>query len=267
MKSFLTTILAILCGVVLLWGNFHWSNKTAVKVDGASVTTADEKPAEKNTEENVQVADEEEDLLSLTKNWPVEAAETFKQAQEEGRTYKVLIAGSSALGDEPNGWAYKTRDGLIQAFGEENVTIDILEYEITSLQFIQENNQEELASAKADLIIFEPFTLNDNTNGVGKENSLVNIQTVLDKFEEASANTVVILTPPNPLYNAKHYPLQVEALKEYSEENDIPYLDHWTAWPELDAEEMNDYLTNGSPNDKGHEVWANFMLNYLVAKN
>ena len=267
MKPFLTTILAILCGVVLLWGNLHWSNKTAVKVDGASVTIPDAKPVEKNSKEIEQVADEEEDILSLTKNWPAEAAETFKQAQKEGRAFKVLIAGSSALGDEPNGWAHQSKEGLIKTFGEENLNVDILEYETTSLQFIQENNQEELASANADLIIFEPFTLNDNTNGVGTENSLVNIQTVLDQIEQASANTVVILTPPNPLFNAKYYPLQVEALKEYSEENGIPYLDHWTAWPELDVEEMNDYLTNGSPNDKGHEIWANFMLDYLIASN
>lgn len=267
MKSFLTTILAILCGVVLLWGNFHWNNKTAVKVNSASVTNAAEKPIEKKSVEKNQVAVDREDVLSLLKNWPSEAADTFKQAQDEGRVYKILIAGSSALGDEPNGWAYKTKEGLIQAFGEEKMTVEILKYETTSLKFLQENHQEELTSAKADMIIFEPFTLNDNTNGVGTENSLVNIRTVLDQLEEASAGTVVILTPPNPLYNAKYYPLQVEALKEYSEENDIPYLDHWTAWPELDAEEMNDYLTNGSPNDKGHEVWANFMLDYLVAKN
>ncbi|WLR55457.1 SGNH/GDSL hydrolase family protein [Mesobacillus subterraneus] len=247
-------------------GNFHWNDKTAVKVNGASVTTTAEKPAKKISEQNDLVTEEEKDLLSLTKNWP-EAAETFKQAQQEGRAYKVLIAGSSALGDDPVGWAHRTKEGLIQAFGEENVVVDIIEFEITSLQFVEENNQEELAAAKADLILFEPFTLNDNTNGVGTENSLINIQTVLDHIEEADANTVVILNPPNPLYNARYYPLQVDALKEYSEENDIPYLNHWTAWPALDSPDMNDYLINGSPNDKGHEVWAQYILDYLVAKN
>jgi hypothetical protein len=267
MKSFLTTILAILCGVVLLWGNFHWNDKTAVKIDGAKITTAAEKSTNQSSEGKVQVTEDEADILSLTKNWPAEASETLKLAQEEGREFKILIVGSSALGDEPTGWAYLTKEGLTQAFGEENLTVEVMEFEKTSLQFVQENNQEELASAQADLIIFEPFTLNDNTNGVGTENSLINIQTVLNHIEEVSANTAVILTPPNPLYNAKYYPIQVDALKEYTEENGISYLDHWTAWPALDSEEMNDYLTNGSPNDQGHELWANYMLDYLVSKN
>ncbi|MBT2686434.1 SGNH/GDSL hydrolase family protein [Bacillus sp. ISL-37] len=267
MKSFLTTILAILCGVVLLWGNFHWNDKTAVTVDGAKVTTAAEKSTDQSPEGKVQVTENEKYILSLIKNWPAEAAETFKLAQEEGREFKILIVGSSALGNEPNGWAYLTKEGLTHSFGEENLTVEIMEYEKTSLQFVQENNQEELTSSQADLIIFEPFTLNDNTNGVGTENSLINIQTVLNHIEEVSANTAVILTPPNPLYNAKYYPLQVDALKEYAEENGISYLDHWTAWPALDSEEMNDYLTNGSPNEQGHELWANYMLDYWVSKN
>ncbi|GAM16223.1 SGNH/GDSL hydrolase family protein [Mesobacillus selenatarsenatis] len=267
MKPFLTTLLAIICGGVLLWGNIHWSNKTAVKVDGASVTKAVEKPAEKSKAKSEDTQGQEVGLLSLTKNWPVEAVETFKKAQEEGQEYKVLIVGSNALGEEPNGWAYQTKDGLTEAFGDENLIVEILKYETTSLNFVQENHQEELVAAEADLIIFEPFTLNDNTNGVGAENSLINVQRVLDHIGDVSANTVVILTPPNPLYNAKYYPLQVDALKEYAEENDIPYLDHWTAWPELDSQEMNDYLTNGSPNEKGHELWAQYMLDYLVAKN
>ena len=50
------------------------------------------------------------------------------------------------------------------------------------------------------------------------------------------------IQPPHPLYQATYYPVQVEALAQYAEDNDIPYLNHWEAWPDQDSKEIKDYL-------------------------
>jgi hypothetical protein len=267
MKAFLTTLLAILCGGILLWGNIHWNNKTTISASEPKSDTVQKEPTKQREANNVEKVKNEPEIISYTKNWPTEAVETFKQAQEEGRPYRILLTGSSALGEEPAGWAYQTKEELIKTYSENNVSIEILKYEKTSLQVVQEEDQDEIAAANADLVIFEPFTLNDNTFGVGAENSHINIETIIETIKEINPDTFVILQPPNPIYNAKYYPVQVEALKEFAGQNDIPYLDHWTAWPDPATTEINDYLTNGEPNEKGHQLWAEYIIDYLITKN
>jgi hypothetical protein len=62
-----------------------------------------------------------------------------------------------------------------------------------------------------------------------------------------------MLMPLHPLYKAKLYPIQVAELKEYAEINQIPYLDHWSAWPVLESEDMLNFLTpdKSAPNEEG----------------
>ncbi len=97
--------------------------------------------------------------------------------------------------------------------------------------------------------------------------SLDHVSSVMDSIKSKNPETVFILQPPHPLYNATFYPNQVKALKNYAEAEGIVYLDHWKAWPDYSTEKIKDYLTKdqSEPSVKGHEVWAKFVTDYLIA--
>lgn len=246
---------------VLLWGNIHWSKKTTVSGNDRV------SPAVVVTEKAEEAASPSDPLLAFTNNWPEQAAENFKKAMDEKRTYKILLVGSEALGDEQSGWAASTKEQLITAYGKEYMDVEILTFNVNSLGFIEEEGPSKIASTQADMILFEPFTLMDNGQ-VAIENSLDNIQQMIDGTLEAKPDTVFVLMPPHPIYNAVYYPKQVEALKSYAEENKIPYLDHWDAWPDYQTEEIKEYLTsdNSQPSEQGHEVWSKYVTDYLISK-
>lgn len=267
MKVFFTTILAIACAVILIWGNIHWSQNSVVSGSTEPVTSEspESKPERSATAE--EPVDDTKDLSTYTKNWPDEAVAALNLAQEEKRTFKLLIVGSGAVGDEPTGWAYQVKQEIQSFYGDEIVTVDIIEVDETTLGFIQQNGQETIADAKADMILFEPFTLTDN-GIVLIEDSLENIQTVIDAAKESNPNTVFILQPPNPIYQPKLYATQVQALENFAADNSIAYLDHWDAWPDTDSEEIYEYLQDGlgQPNEEGHEIWSKYVIDYLISK-
>ncbi|MBT2661589.1 SGNH/GDSL hydrolase family protein [Bacillus sp. ISL-45] len=261
MKAFFTTLLAVVCMGVLLWGNMHWTKKTTVSGNN------DVSPAVVVTKEAEVTSSPADALLDLTRNWPEQAAENFKKALDENRTYKILLVGSAALGDEQSGWASSTKEQLIAAYGGEHMEVDIQTFNLTSLEFIDEEGTAQVSGSLADMVLFEPFTLMDNGE-VTIENSLDNIQQVIDGTLEAKPDTVFMLMPPHPIYNAVYYPKQVEALKNYAEENEIPYLDHWEAWPNTKTEEIKEYITPdySQPNEQGHEIWSKYVTDYLISK-
>lgn len=69
----------------------------------------------------------------------------------------------------------------------------------------------------------------------------------------------------HPIYGATYYPRDVEKLKKYAEEKEIPYLDHWKAWPS--EELLKNYLvdTQDTPNKKGHTLWARYLEDYFIS--
>jgi hypothetical protein len=267
MKAVFTTLLAIACAVILIWGNIHWNQKSVVSGSNDPITSNsnENKPAEsKKIEKPVK---EEKDFSTFTQNWPEEARSAFNQALDEKRTFKLLIVGSGAVGEEPTGWAYQVKKEVEIFFGSDVVSVNIKEVSETTLAFIQNDGQDTIAEEQADLILFEPFTLTDN-GLVLIEDSLANIQTVIDTSKESNPNTVFILQPPNPIYQPKLYLTQVEALEEYAAENNIAYLDHWEAWPDTQSEEIYEYLEDGigQPNEEGHKIWGKYVVDYLISK-
>lgn len=270
MKVFLTTLLAIATAAVLILGNLNWAKKTTIssntEVSKAAETKKDQLTNGGSDNKSTSSASREV-LLKLASNWPKESIEVFTKSLDEKRPFKILIVGSSALGGSSStGWPALVETKVNEAYGE-TVSVDVKEYALTSLDFIEQDKTQELVESKADLIIFEPFTLNDN--GIVRiEDSLDNITTVIEEVNSDNPNAAFVLQPPYPLYNAQFYPLQVEALKNYAETNQISYLDHWTAWPDPATEEIKDYLLEdqSAPNEKGHGVWAEFVEGFLISK-
>jgi hypothetical protein len=254
----MTIVYGIACLAFIVVSHFLWIEKTTVLQATEQTNLASE-------ESNAQQETIDE-LLPLTKNWPATSVEKFKQALEQEKPFKIVIAGSSALGGE-TGWAQDTKARLIEAYGADYLTVEVREYDMTSEVFIAENKHLELADLKADLILFEPFILKNN-GGVEMETTLANLTTTIDAIKQAGPESTVILQPANPIYKAKIYPTQIDQLKNYAVENDLVYLDHWGMWPDPNSVEIKDYLSSDQslPNEKGNLVWTEFISAYLIGK-
>ncbi|MDQ0413823.1 SGNH/GDSL hydrolase family protein [Mesobacillus stamsii] len=262
MKQWSIVILAIACAAVLWLGNQQWKEKVLVKSDPATGATRATVSTAGTTE---QLPDHEQDLSAYTRNWPEAAQTLFKRTVAEERSFKILLAGSKALGENDTGWANLLATELDQTYGDA-VDVSVKSYDSTSLEFIQANKQAELAAEQADLVLLEPFILMNNGE-VDNDQAAEHYSLIIAAIHTAKPDAVVLLQPANPLSNARFYPLQVEALKAYADANGLDYLDHWQAWPESEAERLQ-LLAGGDPsfpNEAGHKLWADYLIDYFIA--
>ncbi len=124
---------------------------------------------------------------------------------------------------------------------------------------------EDISKQKPDILLLEPFSYNDNGN-VGLDNTLLNLKVILSDIKQTSPEAVIYMQPSHPIYNAIFYPKEVDALREFAEEKDLTYLDHWTNWPDGKDEKMKTLLTEDqqTPNVEGNKVWAEYLASYFI---
>jgi hypothetical protein len=261
MKYFFTLIWMIICVVVLFFGHHFWNERTAVTPAAAkqaipSVVQAAAKSA----------APTNDDLISKSQNWPKTAQEQFQQALKQNHPFKILFVGSAALGTKDQGMLKDVIQGLTAAYGS-HIEMSSHTYDVSSNQFLLNHDQVEMAAEKAQLIVLEPFLLNDNGK-VAIDESLNNLTKVIGDVNASNPNTTFILQPSYPLFGAKFYPGQVARLKQYAAQHGLTYLDHWTAWPDTASADLKNYLLpdQSGPSDKGNQVWSQYLLHYLVHK-
>lgn len=260
MKKMITILTIVVCIIILVIGQLYWNNKTTTSV-----------ASERITEEGVagtktKAALTPESLSKLTNQWPEKSAQTFQEKVAAGEPFHIAFLGSEALGQGSESWPERVKVALHEAYGD-HITVSTFSYNQNSITFLNGGQVEEVIAAKPDLIIFEPFTLKDN-GVVSTDDSLENTSATIAEMAESLPETQVILQPPHPLFNATYYPIQVEVLAGFAENNDIPYLNHWEAWPDQASEEILDYLNKdtSAPSGKGHEVWAGYLIDYLIAE-
>ncbi|WP_374055140.1 SGNH/GDSL hydrolase family protein [Rossellomorea sp. FM04394] len=258
MKTFSLFLLGIICAGVLVYGNMYWQERTSVSSEEKSTVVTESASEEK-------VTDNEKDVDSLMGNWPEEAQATFKKTVATGNPYKLAIVGSLALGADENGWSEQVKTELTDTY-RDTIEVKIFQYDTTSLTFVNGENVDEVLEYEPQLVLFEPFALNDNSNGVGGENNQESIQIFERKLKEQNEEAVLILQPTHPIAGATYYPMQIEELKEFAEENGIPYVDHWSAWPVDDEEALGELLVDSQemPSEEGHAVWADYLVEYFI---
>ena len=242
-----TIALLVLCIGVLIAGQMHWTNK----IEQATTVNA--------TSTDKKVASNEK--LPFQEVQDVELKETMELAAWNHGSARILIAGSDSMGTEEEGLAEQVSKRLEEAYGDA-VTVKHLQYDGNSIDFLAENKVEDYVDFRPDVFIYEPLLLNSNgiEDAVMTTNEM--IDTVLEALQAENENLYTILTPPNPIYGATYYPREVDDLKEYAEKQDITYVDHWSAWPDHQGEEVKDYLNDAqsAPNEEGVKIWANEIL-------
>jgi lysophospholipase L1-like esterase len=254
MKYFFTAVWALICVGILAYSHINWNKHTAAKTVGSEpVQTVAQ------ATNNVNMTTE---FIELAKNWPVAAKRQLKLALEEHKPFKILFVGSSAME-----WEKNVSQSITESFGRDKIKTVLHTYDQTTEDIITENKQLELAAEKAQLVIIEPFLLNDNGN-VKIDVTLANLTKMMEDITSENPDTTFILQPSFPIYLPNYYSVQMEALKKYAAANNLTFLDHWSAWPATDNPEIKDYLNEdqSSPNEKGYQVWAQFLTDYLINK-
>jgi hypothetical protein len=252
MKYFLTAIWTIVCISVLVFSHIHWTKQIGAK----AVEPAELAGTTVTKQESSEV--DYEKYLQLAANWPETAKDQLKLALKEEKQFKLLFVGSASME-----WEKSVTQSLLESFGSERMITVQHTYDRTSSDFVAENKQLELASEKAQLVVIEPFLLNDNGN-LKVDDTLANLTKVMEDVKGENPDTTFILQPSHPIYLPKYYSDQIEALKNYAVENNLTYLDHWAAWPATDNPEIKNYLNGDQPNEQGYAAWAQFLVEYFV---
>ncbi|MEB1810186.1 MAG: SGNH/GDSL hydrolase family protein [Bacillaceae bacterium] len=260
MKKLAIPIFCILAVGIVIFGKMHYDNKLASIKENAS--------NHQLLDSNVsKVMDKE--LLELTNNMNNELRDLFIRKFESEETLSILVIGSDATftsEDDDLPWPFQFIEAIEENYVGAYFHLETMNLEdISTHQLIETNAHYQAASFQPDVMIVEPLLLNDN--GIVKiDDTIQNINILLDTVKESSPEVFILLQPPNPIFQATVYLEQVNYLKEFALTNRYEYLDHWEAWPEVTDEQLQRVLTGIYPNTIGHELWAGYINDYFVAK-
>ncbi|WP_078543806.1 SGNH/GDSL hydrolase family protein [Litchfieldia alkalitelluris] len=265
MKKLSLLIVIVLSIAAVILAKLQWDEKIAANgsssVTSIKTETSGESAPAKEEKENDS---EKASIMELTKNLDKEVAEKIEQAYDNGEPLHLVIFGSASSPEE-GGWPSMFKEEIESTYGEGLINVTIMELaDKSSSQVIEEELYKNVIGLNPDILLFESFILYDNSI-IGREQRIENFKFLLDEFQSSESNPLVILQPSNPLLNAVIYPADVETAAEYAEEQSVLYLNHWDAWPDLNSQEMTDYVDNGIPTEKGHQLWADYLINYFIA--
>lgn len=261
-KALLVLVVFVLFVASVVSGKLYWNKKVAKATQQESGSTQKQsaKTEEKKTETKGSFNE------SYAKNLPNAVKDKLKKAAADKKAVNLVIVGDQA--SAANAWPAKVIASLKQAYGESlwNVTVKEFKDEGTE-DLITHKRDKEIADAKPDVILFEPPFVTDNSK-MGNGSSVANTQKFVGSLQAGAKDAVIMIQPPNPVYNAKNYPKAIASLKQFAEQNGYTYLNHWEVWPDPTSKNILPYLQDefGFPSAKGYELWAQYVTNYFVAK-
>ncbi|MGI2327664.1 SGNH/GDSL hydrolase family protein [Planococcus sp. YIM B11945] len=256
-------VLIVLCLAVLVFSYIIWKDKLASASGNSSAPAVEvqkEEPAE--AEEPVSEGSSQVEFEKLTAAMDEQVREVFVNRNKAGEKVQLLIVGSSVMEDGEPGYAKLLMDSLEEAYGD-FVEAETISFDGTSLEFLEEDVD---LSKGYDVVLMEPFTLKDNGNVTIEDEQFV-IEKFLGKVQAEVSDAALVLHPPQPIFQAKFYLAQVEALEEFANLNDYAYINHWSNWPDTEDPALEDYLTEDSdPNGEGAAIWADSLSSYFIAE-
>jgi K+-sensing histidine kinase KdpD len=254
----LVAILFVSCALFIIVGQTYWQKKINRSIEQA---IAEEK-------ESTQAAN----TAAVTKyasNLPPEVQEKIKTAIHKKKQVRLLIVGSNALSSaDQDSWPDLLAHELDETYGKGVFVVTVKEYGKTTTRQARETNlDEEIIQSKPDILLWEPFILNNN-GIIAIEDTLDDIETMIKNITKELPDVTVMLQPPHPIYNATYYPEQVKLFQAFAKEKGYIYIDHWEAWPDYQSEKLNKYVDPDTdlPTKDGQQRWADFLIDYFIAK-
>ncbi|OLO42351.1 hypothetical protein BTR23_03800 [Alkalihalophilus pseudofirmus] len=260
MNKLVISLICVVAIIITIFGKVHYDNKLAAIGE--------------NAKEQQQLINSQQALydhwLQLMTNMNEQLIDIFMQKLEADETITVLTIGSNfsfmSEEDETQSWPFQLKEELEAHYGNGKFAFEMTNVEDASTNhFIEANGHVQAASYLPDVLIVEPFLLNDN--GIVKiDDTIENVELLIETVKEASPDVFVILQPPNPIFNPTVYVEQVDELQYFAKKHDYEYLNHWQVWPEIRDEHIEEFLDGVYPNANGQELWAEYIVNYFVAK-
>lgn len=278
MKRWLVFLIIFISIGAVIFGRFSYQAKLSDIAEAAKehsstpILQAEENAASEPEENNGTDNNEssEINIAELTEDLDSSVRDLIEDRYAEGEKIEIAAFGSRALTDsESEGlipWPELLEDNLNESYSTELFEVTTYSFDrLTSLEVYQDSLYEEAAVSHPDLLILEPFMLSNNGN-VRIEDSLDITERLIEEFEKENEDIIIFVQPPHPLYNSVFYPQEVEALKDFIEEQGLNYADHWEEWPGIQEEELLTYTDeeHNMPTEAGHELWAEALKNYFV---
>ncbi|PGP07388.1 EPSX protein [Bacillus cereus] len=269
-KAVLVLFIFVLFIASVVSGKLYWNKKVANATGQTSEVT---KTKAEVKDSGAKKDKKKEDAKSsfneaYAKNLPDAVKEKLKKAAQDKKAVNLVIVGDEASSPEKDTWVAKFTANLEASYGKGLWNVTVKEYKGESTEELIANKRDkEIAKENPDVILFEaPFITDNGKNGNG--NSVANTQKFVQAMSTSAKGATIMIQPPNPVYGAKNYPKAIEALKQFATQNAYTYVDHWTAWPDATTKAILPYLKEefGFPSAKGHEVWAQYVTDYFVAK-
>lgn len=252
--------------IAVVFGYMHWNQKLAnvpkEEIIVSTNITNTKGKSEKNTVESTYKIED------LTTSLPADVATFIAEAAKSGETVELVIMGSQANTMGDRAWPTIFQEEMKLAYDNLfNITVYGDEDVITTIDVVNGNLHIERLDVTPDIIILEPWILNNNGD-VLIEHTMEHIKWIVEDLEAVNEDAFIFLQPANPLFNAIKYPLEVDELKAWSNQEGHHFIDHWNNWPDYMTEEIKGYiLENGyAPIELGHQVWAEYVGNLFIAK-
>jgi hypothetical protein len=160
----------------------HWKQKIAtVSTEEVIATTnIENKKVQKTDEKTSETKDVP--IEEITSYLPAEVATKLIAAKETDDTVEIVIVGSEANTMGNRTWPNIFKEKMHETYGElVNVSVyDI--HNVTTEMVVSDELHMEAVNQNTDIVILEPFMLNDN-GSVNIDDTLVNIQTIIEDFK------------------------------------------------------------------------------------
>ncbi|MGJ9383777.1 SGNH/GDSL hydrolase family protein [Salipaludibacillus sp. CF4.18] len=284
MKKIIFISVIVLSLSAIIFGRLYYSNK----LEDISASAHEQLGATKSelSESNVSAGSDEDgteesnidnehmaDLEKLTEGLLPSVKSKIFEKGLENEEIELVIFGSKANEDSLNldvvPWPELLESHLNSGYSQDLFAVNNQAFgELTSNEIIEAGYHTDVAELDADIVILESFNWSDNNASpiVPVEDTVSNLQTMVNVLKEENSEVIVFVQPPQPAHGAIYYPVHVETISEYAEENEIQYIDHWEAWPSKDDDDLLGFMEEGEsmPNQQGHDLWMKYIASYFI---
>ena len=139
---------------------------------------------------------------------------------------------------------------------------------MTSARFVEEGLEADAIDWEKgyDIVLYEPFTWQNNGKVV-IEHEHQHLLAVKALAESHVEDVSFLVTPPQPIYRAGYYLTQIQALEKFTSARGIPYINHWSNWPDTGSDELLTYIDEARiPTERGITAWSDALIAYFVGE-
>jgi len=260
-------ILSVVCVGILWFSASTWQEK--IRNAGGNTTqkaevtqkpfVENERPVKKTSPVQKMSVD---DIQKIGASLDDKTFEVVISRAEAGEPVQMLIVGSEAIAAS----AERFTTAISDKYGD-LIGVDVATFDMTSDRFVSEELEDGgIEWDKGyDIVLYEPFTLHNNGKVVieNEHRHLLAVKTLAESYVE---DVSLLVTPPQPIYRAGYYLTQLRALEKFTAARGIPYINHWSNWPDTGSEELLTYIDEARmPTESGITAWSDALIAYFVS--